>query len=95
MRPEDAKFGLRIRGGVRFDLKVGKFYAAICLWCNPRAEGEPDEWRDAELFDTEAQAMAHYEKKFAPILQHIHDMLQTNEDVTAFFHRHSKDGLLD
>ena len=63
--------GIRMKGGVRYDPAVNGFAAIVHTWDNVYCIGEPQEWRAAQVFSTEAAAMQYYKTNIRPVLEQL------------------------
>lgn len=62
---------MRMKGGIRSN-PVGDGYVAIVhIWDNIECRGEPQEWRSAEVFATEEEAMRYYKTTIRPALEQV------------------------
>lgn len=72
------KYGVRVRGGVRYLPEEDKFVLVIALWYSQEGLGEPDkEWYSDERFDDEETALDQYKIQIRPIL---HEWKSTTTD---------------
>ena len=87
-RPKGLRPGLRMKGGVRYDPAAKGFFAIVHIWDNPNARGEPDEWRDPQVFSNEEAAMRHYKSSIRPSLEKMMAKARREDpSVTALYRK--------
>ncbi len=77
------KPGLRMKGGIRLDPLSNKFVAIVHTWDNVYGHGEPEEWRSAEMFETEEAAMKHYQTAISPSMRQMMAKMAKQPDITV------------
>lgn len=77
--------GLRMKGGVRFDLEAPGFIVIVHTWENAAGNGDPTEWRAPQVFATEAAAMQYYTSAIRPGLTRL--LAETSQGAATFIHR--------
>ena len=80
-------FGVRIKGGVRFDPEVDGFIAIVHTWDDILGYGEPKEWRAPQVFQTEDEAMRYYKTSVRPMLEQMKSDLNKKKSNSKVFHR--------
>ena len=78
--------GLRMKGGVRFDVHEHGFIVIVHTWENAAGHGDPTEWRAPEVFATEEAAMQYYTSVIRPPLTRLIADTSRPGDAT-FVHR--------
>ena len=75
--------GIRMKGGVRFDLEAAGFMVIVHTWDNAAGHGEPTEWRTPEVFPTEEAAMLCYKESIRPALSALIAQASGQADATV------------
>jgi len=88
---EGLPFGMRMKGGVRYDPEVNGFVAIIHIWDNAYCHGEPEEWRYPEVFSTQDLAMTYYKANIRPALEDLMAEAAQSDSGVRSIHRRLED----
>jgi hypothetical protein len=69
MTRSEFPYGVRMKGGVAFDVERDGFVAIVHSWDNVDCLGAPAEWQSERVFSTEDKAMQYYRRKVRPLLK--------------------------
>ncbi len=80
-------YGIRMKGGVRYDPESGGFLVIVHSWDNIECRGEPQEYRYDEVFAREEDALHYYKTKVGPELKRFMEQNAAQQKGMAFIHR--------
>lgn len=84
---EGLPYGLRVKGGIRYDLEVGGFVVIVHVWDNVECRGEPQEWRYPKIYQDEEEAMRYYKTYIGPELKRVFEKNIEKSRNATFIHR--------
>ena len=87
LRLEGFPYGLRMKGGIRYDPAVNGFVVIVPVWDNVGCRGEPKEWRYPEVYQNEDEALHYYKTAISPKLIRFLEKNSENRQGAKFIHR--------
>ena len=80
-------YGLRMKGGIRYDPEAEGFVVIVHIWDNIDCVGEPQEWRHPEVYTDEEEALQYYKTQIRPGLMRLMEKNVAQSKNAAFIHR--------
>ncbi|MCI0697375.1 SEC-C domain-containing protein [candidate division KSB1 bacterium] len=84
---EGMPYGIRVKGGIRYDFEAGGFVVIVHIWDNAECIGEPQEWRYPEVYQDEEEAMRYYKTHIGPGLMRLLKKNVEKSENATFIHR--------
>jgi hypothetical protein len=84
---EEMPYGMRVKGGIRYDFEAGGFVVIVHIWDNAECIGEPQEWRYPEVYQDEEEAMRYYKTHIGPGLMRLLQKNVEKSENATFIHR--------
>ncbi|MDZ7290773.1 MAG: SEC-C metal-binding domain-containing protein [candidate division KSB1 bacterium] len=80
-------YGMRVKGGIRYDPEAGGFVVIVHIWDNVECRGEPQEWRYPKVYDDEDEALRYYKTHIGPGLIQVMQKNVEKSKTGVFIHR--------